>query len=127
MIVIIGKRELNIENKEELVSELDRLNEIEEVSISGHGTTSMLILFNSQSSFLIYFRFQDGDHGFQSVDLGRDRNKNEEFILSNGQLDIYPLHFLRTRKEGIDAIIYYFQTGHMTPQIDWISQTRWTV
>jgi len=68
----------------ELVGELQRLNELEEVSVSGHGTTSILVLFNSQSSFLIYFRFQDEDHGFQSVDLERDRNKNEEFILSNG-------------------------------------------
>ena len=127
MIVTIGKRELNIAYEDELTIELERLKELEEVSISGHGTTSILALFNAKSSFLLYFRFQDGDHGFQSIDLEQDRSKNEEFLLSNGQVDVYPLHVLRTRQEGIDALVYYFQTGHMSPEVDWISQAKGTI
>ena len=121
MIVTIGNRSILALNEGEFTNELGLINDPVEISISGHGTTSIIALLNSQSSFLTYFRFQDEDHGFHSFDLKRDPNIEEEFTLKNGQVDIYPLHYLRSREEGIEALKFYFKTGQMTPDVDWIS------
>jgi hypothetical protein len=126
MKIIIPQGEFSIKDVSHVTELLLALKDHAEICIWGHRDTSLNVLLNKTSALLIYFRFS-GDHGFTSIDLVRDKNIKEDFLLNNGQVDEYPLNLLRTRQEGMEAIIYYFENAHMTPEIDWISEAKSTI
>ena len=126
MKISLKNKELELTNIDELTTLLKNLETYEEVCISGFGSTSMIILLNNNYAFLSYFRY-DGDHGFISINSLKRSESYQEFKLGNGQIDKYPNNILVDRQIGIEAIKYYFETEHMNPEIDWISQSNWTV
>jgi hypothetical protein len=122
MKLLFGNKEFHPDTATALLEILQQLKQHEEIWLSGHGETSLLVLLNAQSALALYFKSEDGDESFHTLDLSKDNTQQEEFLLCNGQADVYPQHFLRTREEGIAALVYYFNTGEMNPAIDWISQ-----
>lgn len=123
---MIDDEEILIDDIQELKLQINKLKGFQEILISGHGETTMLILLNPLFALLSFFRYE-GDHGFLAIKSLEKSEVTEEFILSNGQKDEYPKNILIEREIGILAIPYYFKSGQMLPEIDWISQQKWTV
>jgi hypothetical protein len=126
MHLIINGNPHKLSSKIELIEHLKTLEALAEVSIAGYRKTALVALLNEGYAMLLYMR-QSGDHGFHTLNIQGDRNREHSFRLSSGKVDNYPEHWLCSREEGLKAIIHYFDTGHMTPELDWISQRSWSV
>lgn len=117
----INNADINIETERYLNKKLNtiRTNKYNELCISGFGTSSLTVLINSKKAFLMYLRNED-DAGFNSMSSINDTEKTIDFLLSNGQMDQYPLHFLVNIDLAEKAILKYYKTGEMWQGIDWI-------
>ena len=79
---------------------------------------AMMALINGDWGWLMYLR-EDGDSGFSSRNpdyTGTEGDGNKmEFLLSNGQMDFYPLSYLLPTEQVLRALDY-FETYHRLPE-----------
>jgi len=94
-------------------------NKFNEIWISGFAKSSLTVLTNSKKAFLMYLRNED-DAGFNSVSSENETDESMDFLLSNGQMDEYPLHFLVDIDLAEKAILKYYESGEMWNGIAWI-------
>jgi hypothetical protein len=77
---------------------------------------------NTNSAFLMYLR-HEGDSGFRSNNKFGDESKTQEFMLSNGQTDLYPETWLTEKWKIKSALLTYFDTGTMDTSIEWMEES----
>ena len=83
---------------------------------------AMMALINGDWGWLMYLR-EEGDSGFSSRNpdyIGTDDDgKMMDFLLSNGQLDHYPLSYVLPVEQVMKALTY-FEKHHELPEfITW--------
>jgi len=94
-------------------------NEFMEIDFKFIDEKSMFVLLNKKYALVVYFRYF-GDSGYSSINKDiNDRNKNEKFRLSNGQVDEYPIEKLVERGLAINVICEFINTGNMSDKIGW--------
>lgn len=80
--------------------------------------TAMMALINGNYGWLMYIN-EEGDSGLSSRNPNYagtdDDGKTIDFMLSNGQLDKYPLSYVLPKEQVIKAIDY-FEKYHELPQ-----------
>ncbi len=82
----------------------------------------MMAFINGDYGWLMYLR-ENGDSGFSSRNPNykgtEDSNDRMDFMLSNGQLDYYPLSYVLPVEQVIKALDY-FEKNHKLPEfITW--------
>jgi hypothetical protein len=111
----------SIPTEEALLTSLEALtqNPYNEIWLTGHGTTSLTILTNGQSAFLMFLR-HEGDSGFSSRNpTSPSSDTTISFKLANGQVDQYPADWVVPLTSAWQAAIDYFKTGKMSKEIIW--------
>jgi hypothetical protein len=82
---------------------------------------AMMALINGDWGWLMYLR-EEGDSGFSSRNAdytGSDDGKMIDFLLSNGQLDYYPISYVLPVEQVMKALAY-FEKYHTLPKfITW--------
>lgn len=88
-----------------------------EIWVSVEGGPSMCMLRNGENAWLMYLRFA-GDSGF--VSRG-DQNKlgSASYLLSNDQVDEYPLAWCIDIEQCYKALAYFFVNNGTMP--NWVS------
>lgn len=109
--------------------ELDDLNQIlssqdqfKEIWLEGKNGESMCAFINGDIGWLMYLRFE-GDAGFSSRNPNSTSKKKIEFMLSNGQCDIYPEHWTYNIDELVTAMQSFLVDGKLPRQLDWHDDT----
>lgn len=120
IFVTINRQEYSVFTLKDLENVFDkyRHEEFSEYFINGHGETGIILLMNKISSLAIYIRF-DGDSGFTTSNPNGQNENTQEFILSNGQQDVYTEDMLVNNRNGFEILRYYLLTGEMYPAIEW--------
>ena len=79
------------------------------------------VLLNGSSGWLMYVRHQDGDAGFSSrnPDYAGPPDAVQEYVLSNGQQDEYPLAWALPASEVQRAMEHFVTRGEPAPWICW--------
>lgn len=82
----------------------------------------MMALINGVYDWLMYLR-EKGDSGFSSRNPEHEGTKDDrkvmDFMLSNGQLDYYPLFYVLPTEQVMKAL-NYFERNHKLPEfITW--------
>ena len=79
---------------------------------------AICLLKAGENAFLVYLR-EEGDSGFHSLGES-NRPGNFQVILSNGQLDEYPLAWCIEPKSAYLALSYFFENGgERAPFVGW--------
>ncbi|MDE7224206.1 MAG: hypothetical protein K2O34_10550 [Acetatifactor sp.] len=83
---------------------------------------AMGALINGSFGWLMYLR-QEGDAGFSSRNPGYagsdDDGETMEFLLSNGQLDRYPLSYILPQEQIMEALDYFAKNNRPPEFIEW--------
>lgn len=83
---------------------------------------AMMGLINKDWGWLMYLR-EEGDSGFRSRNpdyAGTDDDgKTMDFMLSNGQLDYYPLSYVLPAKQVMKALDYFEKHRQLPKFITW--------
>jgi hypothetical protein len=97
-----------------------RATQFSEVWLRRADATSLAILVNRRSAWLTYFR-DDGGQSFSSrnADYAGPDDATMEFLLSNGQMDEYPVAYTIPTSEALRAAEHYFRTGERSPRVTW--------
>ncbi|MEJ1241059.1 hypothetical protein WBG78_23125 [Chryseolinea sp. T2] len=95
--------------------------DFQEIWIEGHGESALCVITNATSVFLMYLR-HEGDSGFRSNNVFGNESKEQEFRLSNGQVDLYPESWLIDKRNMESALMAYFDSGTMDTSIDWVKE-----
>lgn len=82
----------------------------------------MTAFINGDWGWLMYLR-EDGDSGFSSRNPdytgSDDDGKTMDFLLSNGQLDHYPLSYVLPVAQVMKALTYFEENHELPPFIAW--------
>jgi len=121
--IFINDNKIELKSRDHLISVMDDflIESYNEVWIKGQGESSLCVMTNSSSAFLMYLR-HEGDSGFRSTNKSGDENKVEPFKLSNGQADEYPETWLIEKEKVRSALLTYFDMGIMDKDIDWTEE-----
>jgi len=81
---------------------------------------NMCALAAGKIAWLMFLRF-NGDAGFSSRNPNYTGAKDEmlEFMLSNGQMDEYPLSWTLPEETWVKAILHFAKTGQPIKTIQW--------
>jgi hypothetical protein len=118
---------LSVNNNIHFVTSKEQLEDIfrqyepvayKEFSI-GNGKTSLLAVMNSRHTLCIYFRDMDGGESMHSFNPEGDKDKYDEFIISNGQRDEYSEDMLIDNRTAYEAIACYLESGKACDKIIW--------
>ena len=75
---------------------------------------SLCMLRNGEHAFLMYLRFRE-DSGF--VSQGASAMEDEaEYVLSNGQVDVYPMAWCIPVEQCYQALAYFFVNDGLRPE-----------
>ncbi len=83
---------------------------------------ALAMLVNGERAWLLYLRDHEGDPGLSSRNPHYEGSPDAhmEFILDNGQLDLYPISWTLTVEKAIAACEYFVATsGGRSPDILW--------
>ena len=83
---------------------------------------ALAMLVNGAQAWLMYLRHQDGDPGFSSrhAEYNGPAEAPLEFLLSNGQMDEYPVVWTLPLEEAFGACEYFLLNhGGRSPAIVW--------
>lgn len=117
--IMLNGRSLGAASLEQLGVYFDLVDAVPqfELWVSVPDGPSMCMLRNGQSAWLMYLR-ESGDSGFRSCgELGRLGVEN--FVLSNGQVDEYPLSWCIDVEQCYKAIAYFYVNDGAKPE--WIT------
>ncbi len=85
-----------------------------------HPTGSALCLLKSGSRAMLMLLRGDGDSGMSSrANDVADRSDNLKFILSDGQVDEYPLAWTVPFDDAKRAAKYFWSSGKPAPHVQW--------
>jgi hypothetical protein len=109
----------SIASVEELGGLLDQFNKTDqfELWLSVENGPSICMLRNGENSWLMYLRFS-GDSGFVSQ-AKESKPGSASYLLSNGQVDEYPLAWCINVEQCYKALAYFFVNEGARP--DWVS------
>lgn len=111
----------SIVSLKELGEALNRFDEVPEFElwVSAADGPSMCMLRNCEHAWLMYLR-HEGDSGFTSIGKAGQPG-NEEYTLSNGQKDEYPVAWCIQVQQCYKAIAdFYVNDGARPEWIDWL-------
>jgi len=104
---------------EQLGGLLDQFNSTDqfELWLSIETGPSVCMLRNGKNAFLMYLRFS-GDSGFVSQ-AEESKPGSASYVLSNGQVDEYPLAWCVNVEQCYKVLAYFFVNDGAKP--DWVS------
>ncbi len=119
--LLVNNSTIQVKSEMELIREFEKLRNDRfcEIWISGFGDASLTILMNQDKAFMMYLRNED-DSGFNSLDSEIETDEMMKFLLSNGQMDEYPLNFLVDKELAGKALLEYYKSGEMWNGIKWL-------
>ena len=80
-------------------------------------------LINETRGWLIYMRY-DGDAGFSSRNPEHAGEERElEFRLGNGQLDVYPIEYTFPKTKIIEVLKYFIVNRRVPDWLDWFNDS----
>jgi hypothetical protein len=96
-------------------------NPYKEIWVETADGQSMVALVNGKTGWLMYLRHQDGDPGFSSrnPDYAGPRDAMQDYILSNGQGDEYPLAWTLPIEELQRVMEHFVLEEEPAPWIHW--------
>jgi hypothetical protein len=125
MQFILDNRAVPITTVEELRQQLERVRrqQFSEVWVdAGEEGPALAMVVNGVHAWLMYLRDHHGDPGFSSpnpYDTG-PAEATTEFLLSNGQMDEYPVAWTLPLEEACAACEYFvLSQGGQSPAIIW--------
>ncbi len=93
-----------------------------EIWVYAEDGRAMVALINGDSGWLMYLP-KEGDAGYSSRNphyTGTDNDdKTMDFLLSNGQLDFYPLSYVLPVEQVIEALNYFEKHFELPQFITW--------
>ena len=99
--------------------EIFEKDNFKEICLEGSSGSMLYVLINGEYGWLMYLRYK-GDAGFSSRNLDFENDDTEiEFLLSNGQLDHYPISWTLPIAIVEKAILYFEKEDMMPPFITW--------
>jgi hypothetical protein len=117
----INNQELNVESVEDLGLLLDRIDSFKhaEVWINSENGSSICLLKSLDFTFLMYLESQD--HTSLVSHSKSDTQGNIDFLLANGQIDVYPLIWCIDKEYAYKGLAYFFvNSGEKSPYINWV-------
>ena len=105
-------------NREELLLTLNSSSRYKEIWLQHSSGTSICALINGDIGWLMYLP-EDGGAGFSSRNPNETDTVEIEFLLNNGQEDLYPKNWtypLSILKEGLFS---FLKTGQRPTQLEW--------
>ncbi len=125
MQFILDNRAVPITTVEELRQQLERVHQqqLSEVWLdAGEEGPALTMLVNGVHAWLMYLRDHDGDPGFSSRNphYTGPASATMQFLLSNGQMDEYPVAWTLPLEEACAACEYFvLSQGGRSPAITW--------
>jgi len=118
---LVNNSVILVKSEMDLIGELEKLRNDQfcEIWISGFGDSSLTVLMNQDKAFVMYLRNED-DGGFNSLNSEIETDEMMDFLLSNGQMDEYPLNFLVDKEFAEKALLEYYKSGEMWNGIKWL-------
>ncbi len=117
MKLIISGLEIDLYSVDELTMRVAYLKDFEEISLTRNDASSLIILLHPKCGFMRYLRFPE-DSGFMTWDE-KSKLKEREFMLENDDKLSVKSERLVLREKAIEALHYFYKTGHMMPGISW--------
>ena len=124
MYLILNNQKILLTTIRELPQYFDKVRQrrFSELWITtGDNGPSLTMLINGESAWLMYLQ-NSNDSGFHTVNPSYNGSAEAclEFMLSNGQIDEYPLAWTLTLKDAFDACEYFVATqGGRPPTLVW--------
>ena len=101
-----------------LIKKLNEESRYKEIWLTHSSGSSMCALINEKTGWLMYLRYE-GDTGFSSRNLNETSAKEIEFVLDNGQEDLYPKSWTYPLSDLKEALISFINNGELPSQIKW--------
>lgn len=118
--ILFNGVEQHIDTLEELGAALDLFDGEDQFELicTAENDASLVMLRNGVHAWLLYLRFPE-DAGFHSIgDIQREDAAS--FLLSNGQVDEYPLAWCIDVEQCYKAVAYFFvNDGQQPPWVNW--------
>ena len=96
--------------------------QFKEIWLQAENGERLCALINGETGWLMYQRFE-GDAGYSSRNPGVISRKHIEFILNNGQIDVYPENWTYGIDELGAAMQSFLLDGKRPHQIVWNDDT----
>jgi len=103
---------------EELNQLLESPSQFKEIWLDGENGSKLCALINGDIGWLMYLRFE-GDAGFSSRNPHISSEEDVEFILNNGQRDVYPKNWTYHVSKLSGAMRSFLQDGKLPSQLEW--------
>ncbi len=89
-----------------------------EIWIEGHEKGKLCVLMNNTRVFFMYLKSDESS--YLIFDENESEDYNEDFLLSNGQIDEYPKNMTVDREVANDIIRCYYLSGKRYDNINWV-------
>ena len=103
---------------EQLNRSLESPEQFKEIWLKGENGESLCALINGDIGWLMYLRFE-GDAVFSSRNPNISSEEDIEFMLSNGQIDIYPKNWTYHINILREAMESFLKDGKIPHQVEW--------
>ena len=121
-ILMVNGEKFLVSNKDDMKKILEKSckSQFNEIWLSRNDEKALSILNNYDNAWIMYLRF-NGDAGFRSSnpDYKGEEDKKLEFLLSNGQRDMYPASWIISFKKALKTLDYFLESGDKAPWITW--------
>ena len=104
--------------EKELIKLLNDKQQYKEIWLHSIEGQRICALINNDVGFLMYLRYE-GDAGFTSRNFQDTSKDNIEFLLSNGQKDLYPKKWTYPIDTIKEAMLYFLMLQERSPLVHW--------